>query len=164
MDGLARQDDGGTEHRFRCFCASVEPRLRRALVAAYGADLGREATAEALAWGWENFERLEAMSNPAGYLWRVGQTAVRRELRHRSRTRPGVVPDGVTTPRAEPDLAPAIATLSERQRVAVLLVHGHGYSLSEAAEQMGCRIRTLRNHLDRGMRKLRYQIGGAGDG
>lgn len=145
--------------RFRRFCAATEPRLRRALVAAYGPDLGSDATGDALAWAWEHFERVEAMANPAGYLWRVGQSSTRRELRHR---RPPVelptVREG-SDDDFEPKLTAAVAALTTRQRVAVLLVHGHGYSLADAAEQMDCRIRTLRNHLERAMQKLRRDLG-----
>lgn len=53
----------------------------------------------------------------------------------------------------------AIADLSVRQRTAVVLVHGYEYSLAEAADVMGCRVRTLRNHLDRGLIKLRRTLG-----
>src|SRR4051794_12853309 len=63
------------------FVGAVEPRLRRALVAAYGSDAGREAAADALAWAWQHWDRVRAMDNPGGYLWRVGQTAVRRTTR-----------------------------------------------------------------------------------
>lgn len=155
---MVRSVDRAT--RFREFSAEVEPRLRRALVGAYGADLGSEAVAEALAWAWEHFERVEGMTNPAGYLWRVGQTATRRELRHRRR-RSAARPLTVAPPAGEfePALWDAMRSLSTRQRTAVVLVHGHGYSLTDAAEQMDCRIRTLRNHLGRGMRKLRRRLG-----
>jgi DNA-directed RNA polymerase specialized sigma24 family protein len=57
-----------------------------------------------------------------------------------------------------------MAALPHRQRTAVLLVHGYGYSLSEAAEAMSCRIRTLRHHLDRGLARVRLQLGVANDG
>jgi DNA-directed RNA polymerase specialized sigma24 family protein len=149
------------EARFTTYCAAVEPRLRRALVAAYGVDLGAEATADALAWGWEHFERLEAMDNGAGYLWRVGQTSVRRTTRQRRWTVPAGDDDGPAPdrPEGEPALAAALAGLSPRQRTAVLLVHGYGYPLAEAAAAMGCRIRTLRNHLDRGLGRLRTDLG-----
>jgi len=40
---------------FELFALDVEPRLRRALVAAYGSDRGREAAAEALAYAWEHW-------------------------------------------------------------------------------------------------------------
>lgn len=156
----ARVNEADRASRFRRFCLEVEPRLRRALVAAYGPDVGSDAAAEALSWAWEHFERVERMRNPAGYLWRVGQSASRRELRHRSRALgvPSVVEEPASG-RFEPALSDAVASLSARQRAAVLLVHGYGYSLAEAAEQMGCRIRTVRNHLDRGLRRLRRELG-----
>ena len=39
---------------FETFFAETEPRLRRALVAAYGPERGRDAAAEALAYAWEH--------------------------------------------------------------------------------------------------------------
>ena len=69
---------------FERFFVEVEPRLRRALVARYGSDRGREATAEALAYAWEHWSRVQAMERPVGYLYRVGQSRTRRwRLRHR---------------------------------------------------------------------------------
>jgi DNA-directed RNA polymerase specialized sigma24 family protein len=156
------------ESRFTAFCAEAEPRLRRALVAAYGPELGAEATADALAWGWEHFERVEAMGNGAGYLWRVGQTSVRRAARQRRWSVPGESAGGdgaasVDRLPIEPALAGALAGLSPRQRAAVLLVHGYGFTLTEAATAMDCRVRTLRNHLDRGPASLRTHLGVTAD-
>ncbi len=151
--------------RFSSFCAEVEPRLRRTLVATYGTELGSEAAADALAWAWEHFERVEAMDNPAGYLWRVGQTSVRGSTRRRTWTVGDPAPGAGLEERSfEPALLQAMAALPHRQRTAVLLVHGYGYSLSEAAEAMSCRIRTLRHHLDRGLTKVREQLGVTDDG
>ncbi len=48
--------------------------LRQVLVAAYGPNVGLDVTAEAFAYAWENWDRLHAMENPAGYLCRVGQS------------------------------------------------------------------------------------------
>jgi RNA polymerase sigma-70 factor (ECF subfamily) len=153
---------GTRADRFRTLCTEVEPRLRRSLVAAYGPDLGSDAAADALAWAWEHFDRVEVMTNPAGYLWRVGQTSVRRANRRHSEG--WAMPAGERGDRAgdhayEPALAAALTALSDRQRTAVLLVHGYGYTLAEAAEVLGCRIRTLRNHLDRGLAKVRAALG-----
>jgi hypothetical protein len=61
-------DDG-----FRLFAEEAEPRLRRAFILSYGSDRGREATAEALAYGWEHWAKVRRMANPYGYLFRVGQ-------------------------------------------------------------------------------------------
>jgi RNA polymerase sigma factor (sigma-70 family) len=145
---------------FDDFVAGVEPRLRRALVAAYGPDEGREATADALAWAWQNWDRLQGMDNPAGYLWRVGQTAVRSAARQRQRELSAVVEveleplDGHREPHVEPALDGALADLSPQQRAAVVLVHGYGYSLSEAAGVLACSISTVRNHVQRALRRL----------
>ena len=49
---------------FDDFVADVEPRLRRALVAAYGPEAGREATADALAWAWQHWDRLRGWTTP----------------------------------------------------------------------------------------------------
>jgi len=152
-------EEGDRATRFSALCVAVEPGLRRALVAAYGADLGSDAAADALAWAWEHFDRVETLDNPAGYLWRVGQTSVRRAAgRRRHWHAPDVATAGGESA-YEPGLARALAGLSERQRAAVLLVHGYGYPLAEAAGLLDCRIRTLRNHLDRGLAKIRLTLG-----
>jgi hypothetical protein len=39
---------------FERFVAEVEPPVRRALVAGFGAVVGRQAAADALAWAWQN--------------------------------------------------------------------------------------------------------------
>src|ERR1044072_7564621 len=122
---------------FEQFVAEVEPRLRRALVAGFGAVIGRQAAADALAWAWENWDRMREIESPIGYLYRVGRTvAVRRAARYAAVAEP--LP-GVSTPddSFEPGLAPAIARLSESQRCAVVLVVGFGYPLREGAEVLG---------------------------
>jgi DNA-directed RNA polymerase specialized sigma24 family protein len=68
---------------FEDFAATVGLHLRVALVAAYGPEVGLDAAAEAIAYGWQHWERVGVMSNPAGYLYRVGQSAARREFRRR---------------------------------------------------------------------------------
>jgi hypothetical protein len=57
------QEAGGT---FEAFVRVAEPRLRIALAAALGQQRGAEATAEALAYGWEHWDRIGAMDNPCG--------------------------------------------------------------------------------------------------
>ncbi|HEX9259725.1 MAG TPA: hypothetical protein VF855_09330, partial [Acidimicrobiales bacterium] len=65
---------------FERFVAEVEPRVRRALVAGFGAAVGRQAAADALAWAWQNWERVHKIERPVGYLYRVGRTlAVRSQ-------------------------------------------------------------------------------------
>jgi DNA-directed RNA polymerase specialized sigma24 family protein len=63
---------------FEAFFRETEPKLRRALVAAYGFEEGRDAAAEALAYAWEHWERLRDVTNLPGYLFRVAQSRRRR--------------------------------------------------------------------------------------
>jgi len=142
------------EDTFSTFFAAAEPRLRRAFVAAYGSDRGREATAEALAYGWEHWTEVERMNNPTGYLYRVGRSRTRNRKQR-------VIFERPATPEVwiETRLPAALAALTERQRLAVSLVHGFGWTLREVAELTGLRITTIQNHLERGLARLRIELG-----
>jgi DNA-directed RNA polymerase specialized sigma24 family protein len=144
----------GARHDFEAFVRETEPRLSRALAAAYGFEDGRDATAEALAYAFEHWERLRTVANLPGYLFRVGQSRSRR------RRQPVLfaVPDGGDH-RFEPGLPAALAGLTRHQRVAVVLVHGYGYTLREVAELTGVRPTTVQNHLTRGLARLRLTLG-----
>jgi RNA polymerase sigma factor (sigma-70 family) len=145
-------DEGGG---FEVFVAEVEPRLRKALVATYGAQVGREATLDALAYAWEYRARMETWANPTGYLYRVGQTSARRQLRPLPLASP--VEPG-EPPTFEPGLGPALAALSEQQRAAFVLVHGYGWTLQEVAGLSEVSVSTVRSHLDRALRSLRKAL------
>ena len=117
---------------FTAFAKDAGERVRRALIAAYGPELGIEATAEALAYGWEHWDRISAMDNPAGYLYRVGRTRARGRLRRR----PAPVPVVDSTPGeawVEPGLPESLSRLTRKQRASVVLVHGYGWSYQEAS-------------------------------
>jgi DNA-directed RNA polymerase specialized sigma24 family protein len=139
---------------FERFVKEAGPRLSRALAAAYGFEDGRDAAAEALAYAWENWQELRHVANLAGYLFRVGQTRSRRK-------RQPVLFDigGDAEHGFEPGLPKALAALSQRQRLAVVLVHGYDYTLREVAELMGIKPTTVQNHLDRGLLRLRSLLG-----
>jgi RNA polymerase sigma-70 factor (ECF subfamily) len=139
---------------FTAFVEEHETRLRAAMIARYGPDRGGEATSEALAYGWEHWERIRSMDNPAGYLYRVAQHAGIPRRRH------PVFPEPPhqSEPLVEPGLPDALAALSERQRVAVMLVHSFGWTQSETARFLNISESSLRNHLRRGMSKLRSAL------
>lgn len=102
-----------SDEAFEEFFSRTEPRLRRALCATYGASTGRAATVDALGWAWENWSRLRRMKNPAGYLYRVGQSASRRYASDRlPLDRASQQTMAVHDP--EPRLAEALAKLSEQ--------------------------------------------------
>jgi RNA polymerase sigma-70 factor (ECF subfamily) len=137
---------------------SSSERLRQVLVARFGWELGLEAWHDAVAYAWEHSADLDQMANPVGYLYRVAQTSVRRQRRANRRFElPSV--DEHRLPDVEPRLPHALAGLSDRQRVAVMLVHAHGWAHDDAAQAMGIGVSTLRNHLRRGLERLRTELG-----
>jgi DNA-directed RNA polymerase specialized sigma24 family protein len=154
---IESQETGMTEASgaaFTLFFEQAEPRLRRALVATYGADRGREAAAEALTYAWQHWERVQLMDNPIAYLYRVGQS--------RSRSRrppvvfPPVAPEG---PWVEPGLPAALDELSERERLAVVLIEGFDWTFREVAELADVSVSSIQSYFERGLRKLRATLG-----
>lgn len=132
-------------------------RFRRVVSARYGVEVGGDAADSALAWGWENWERVSAMDNPAGYLYRVAQTHARRDLgRGRSISFPAEASSYEDTSEVlDGGLEVALRQLSEPQRVAVLMVHAYGWTPADVAALTGASASTVRSHLRRGLRRLR---------
>lgn len=138
---------------FEAFVNDVEPSLRRALVAALGFERGREATAEALGWAWQNFGRVKEIDNKVAYLYRVGQS------KSRSRKTPFVFERSDShEPWHDPGLAPALEALTEHQRISVVLVNGFDWKLREVAELLNVSISTVQTHVERGMSSLRNKL------
>ena len=137
---------------FAEFVAVVEPRLRRGLVGWCGSD-AHDATAEALAWAWEHWDRVQDLSNPAGYLYRVAQSKSRSPKQ-------GLLPHPgeIGLPDVEPDLVPALVALPGKQRTAVWLVHGCGWSYAECAEAMEISASAVGTHVSRALEALRRRL------
>ena len=129
--------------------------MKRALCVAFGVERGVEATADALAYGWEQWGRVSVMANPAGYLYRVGHSRART----RRTPRPDFPAVPADSPWVEPSLPDALAGLSESQRLAVWLVHGFEWTATEVASLLDVSVSTVRKHLERGERKLRRALG-----
>ena len=76
-------DETGVDS-FTEWVGDAEPRLRHALTALFGPQLGKEATADALAYAWEHWDQVSVKDNPLGYVYGVGRNKARRtSLRRR---------------------------------------------------------------------------------
>ena len=150
------RDDTKVEE-FTSFVEAHELRLRGALTASLGGEVGREAAAEALAYGWEHWDRLSVMDNPVGYLYRMGRNLGGRIHRKRRVLLPPSQVTGV--PWVEPGLPAALAGLPERQRVVVWLLHSADWSMSEVAALLRISKSSVQRHAERGMSKLRRTMG-----
>lgn len=150
--GIADDFSGVT---FEQFAEREGARVRAALVASFGAQVGAEAAADALAYAWEHWSRVAGMDNRVGYLYRVGQNAARRMVK---RPRMFPAPEPHELPRVEPGLLPALAALSDAQRVTVVLVHGYGWPIVEVAELLSVSHSTVRTHLARALAHLQEAL------
>ena len=139
---------------FEALVERVEPDLRRALAGHVREDAVEDAVAEALAYAWENRQRVLGMENPAGYLFRVAQSKSRRN-------REGLLvwSGEREMPDVEPGLPNALAALSPTQASAVWLVHGCGWTYAVAAEALGVSVSAVGTHLSRGLDRLRRELG-----
>lgn len=144
---------------FTDFVRDAQPRLLVALTAVYGPEVGHTATAEALAYGWRHWDRIDGMQNPVGYLFRVGQSKARRYLAWWNRRPcPPVEPVGNPEPWIEPGLPKALGKLSKRQRLVVVMVAGFGWNQTEVADLLGVARTTVEQHLTRGLTALRKEL------
>jgi RNA polymerase sigma factor (sigma-70 family) len=142
---------------FGQFVKTSEPRLRQALSASLGSELGREAAVDVLSYAWENWERVQTMVNPVGYLYVVGRDRARHsKYRKRSAFLPA---DPTRLPWIEPSLPSALENLPDRQREVVVLLHCYQWTMSEVAELLKVAKTTVQNHADRGLASLRQSMG-----
>ena len=140
---------------FTRFVKETEPSLSHAFFAAYGSEVGGEVTAESLAYAWEHWSQIRKLTNPAGYLYRVGQSRARWYRRPRVGF-PAV--SRFRTPDIEPRLPAALSGLTKNQRLAVVLVYGLEWTEAEVAELIGRSRSTVRTHLERGLARLRDEL------
>jgi RNA polymerase sigma factor (sigma-70 family) len=150
-----RADESLRVERFDAFVRDEGLRLRRALIARYGVESGTEAAADALRYAWEHWDRLATMANPIGYLYRVGQSASRRERRWRREVAFPSRDASYVDSSVDGELFDVLARLTAAQRESVLLVHAYGWTYEQVAEVLGIRVTAVRNHVHRGTAKLR---------
>ena len=131
-------------------------RLRSALIANLGRDLGDEAYSEALFYAWTHLPKLAEVHDLVPYLFRVGKSRVRHRLDEEARLPIG---DFDAVPDVEPRLIELLRELSPRQRTAVVLVVGWGWSHREVAEMLGISKSSVQVHAERALAHLRTELG-----
>jgi DNA-directed RNA polymerase specialized sigma24 family protein len=156
----AYSDQTAPSTAFDHFVRHEGERVRRALVAFYGVEVGTEATAEAMVVAWQRWDEVREMGNPTGFLFRVGQSKARPHVRW-SRRRAGFPSTDLVEMSFDSsvvDLFAALAKVRADHRAAVLLVRAYGFSYREAAAVLGISEDTLNNHVRKGMSRLRWLL------
>jgi len=98
---------------------------------------------------WERWDRVAAMENPSGYLYRTALNLYRRRLRRASvamRKAFNLLPDvdelaGVDT---RDEAVRLLGTLTPRERAAIVITAYFGFSTEEAGRLMGIHANTVR--------------------
>jgi RNA polymerase sigma-70 factor, ECF subfamily len=108
-----------------------------------------EVTQDAFLAVWERWERVVAMDNPAGYLYRTAMNVFRRRRRRAAlavRRAIGLVhaEDAFAAADARQVVARALAELSRRQRAALVLTELLGFTSEEAGRALGVKPVTVR--------------------
>ena len=132
--------------------ADAYPRLVAALaLIGHDRDLARDAGAEACARALERWDRVQAMSSPDGWAYRVGVNVLRRlyrraaiERRLLARIRPE---SSIEPAELDPALWAAVRALPDRQREAIALRYVLDLEQHEVAEAMGIRPGTVASTL-----------------
>lgn len=154
LSGMGLRSAERTE--FEAFVVSTRSRLIRALVGRYGIDRAEDAASAALSWAWQHWDRVRSMANPVGYLYRVAQSKMEPP--------PSVQlppPSVVDAPEVELELVGALMQLPDRQRTAVWLCVGCGWTHSEAADAMEISTSAVSTHVARALASLRRTVEGA---
>src|SRR5688500_6495339 len=125
-------------------------------------DVAVDATDEAFARAFANWERVQSMASPSGWVYRVAVNAARRQLsRARVETEKlhlGVPRQATPPPGGETWLL--VAQLPVRQRTAVVLRHVAGLTEAEVAGAMGVTRSTVSSTLASAYKTLCRELGG----
>jgi RNA polymerase sigma-70 factor (ECF subfamily) len=135
-----------SEEGFEAFYRSHHPRLVAALLVTTGdPDMARDSVDEAFTRALARWDRVGAMTSPAGWTYRVALNVARRHFRRRqledrllARRRPPT-----EVPPAVDDTRELVADLPPRQRTAMVLRYVADLTEPEIAKAMGIRRSTV---------------------
>jgi RNA polymerase sigma factor (sigma-70 family) len=110
---------------------------------------------------WERWGRVRSLEDPTGYLYRTAMNVFRKRRRRAAmavRRMAGMMPhteDAFAVAERRRTVAEALATLSRRQRAALVLTDLLGYTSEEAGRMLGIRPVTVRVLASQGIAALK---------
>jgi RNA polymerase sigma-70 factor (ECF subfamily) len=156
MPRTVELDDARLEDFYR---QHVDP-VRKALCLALGdADLGKEATDEAMARACQHWRKVGDYANPVGWAYRVGLNWARTHQRRYRWRHHGTMPDkGVLAVPGDPDLAEALSHLSIAHRSVVVCRFYLDWTVEETAEALDVPAGTVKSRLARALEVLHRRL------
>ncbi|MGH2642003.1 MAG: sigma-70 family RNA polymerase sigma factor [Actinomycetota bacterium] len=164
---VATEHEGSADKQisFEDLFRSERTRLFRALCVL----TGNRAEAEDLAQDafvrvWSTWDRVGAMDDPTGYLYRTAMNGARSRYRRsvlavKRQLRPRAHRDELSMADDRVELARSLARLTSKQRAAIVLLDLLGLSSDEAGAVLGMSPGTVRTQASRGRAELRRQAG-----
>jgi RNA polymerase sigma factor (sigma-70 family) len=152
-------------HDFEAFFLREHAALFRALwLMTRNRHVAEEVMQDAFLRLWERWSRVRAVSDPTGYLYRTAMNVYRSRLRRAAvavRKTAGWIPpdDQLELVEARDSVVRAMASLSPRQRAAVVLIDVLGLSSEQAGSALGVKAVTVRVQAARGREALRKAMG-----
>jgi RNA polymerase sigma-70 factor, ECF subfamily len=115
---------------------------------------------------WERWDRVGAMEDPTGYLYRTAMNLYRKRIRRaglalRRAMRIAPLGDELLDVETRDVVVHALEALTPRQRESVVLVDLLDYSSEDAGRMMGIRAATVRVLASRGRAALKQNVGDA---
>ena len=163
---LEASPERGAGADFESFFAEHHPALFRALwLLTRSREDAEEIAQEAFVRVWERWDRVVAMENPAGYLYRIAMNGFRSRFRRATRalirgTTDGPADRSLEIVEERDGLVRRLGMLPTRQRAAVLLVDVLDFTSDQAARILRIRPATVRVLAARGRATLREAISG----
>jgi RNA polymerase sigma factor (sigma-70 family) len=150
---------GCSPDAFEEFFRSEHARLFGAMfVLTRNAHEAEELMQQAFVKVWERWERVRNMNDPSGYLYRTAmnefRSGYRRAVRTARRTLRREARDPLADVESRDEALRALAAVTPRQRMALVLTEVLGYDAAEAAAILGVEPGSLRMLVSRGKARL----------
>jgi len=166
----ARAVDTDQEERFLAFVNAHQDRAVRVAWRLLGGDeaAAEDVAQEAFFKAYRALGRFREDASLATWFYRILVNQTRKHRRWRAvrdrwstlfgREEPGSDPAASPDPILRHRIAAALERLPQGQREAFVLVYLEGFTLSEAAQQQGKALGTVKSHLHRALAKLRADL------
>ena len=159
---LSRRAAGGDSAAFAMLVEKHERPLRSFLARSIGADHADDIAQEAFIKAWRAAGQYDGRARYSTWLTRIAWRCRLDALRKERKTEELDESEGYAPPSGEAE--DMLARLSEKERAALVLCEGHGWTHPEAAELLGMPLGTLKSTVARAKAKCRAMWEGAEHG
>jgi RNA polymerase sigma-70 factor (ECF subfamily) len=124
-----------------------------------------EITQDAFLAAWERWDRVSAMENPTGYVFRTAMNLFRKRYRRavlatRKAVRPALRADDFAAAEDREVVRATLAVLTPRQRAAIVMTELLSFSSEETGQVLGIRAGTVRSLVAQGRQTFRTALEG----